>query len=85
MNIRLESHKMGVPFWTPTWNLKNEGARHLRGPILDPFLGETCLGILLGPTKSRSRLVFFGSKGLQGHSKRQKGGVQQPTRTEDAI
>ena len=38
---------------------KRRVRQHLRGPILDPFFGETCLENHLGPAKSRSRVFFF--------------------------
>ena len=70
LQIPLESYKMGVPFWTPTWNSKKWGAGDFWGPILDPFFGETCLERPPRAAKSDSNFVFFGSKSLQERSKR---------------
>ena len=54
-------------------------------PMLDPFLDETCLEIPLGPARSRSRALFFGSEGLQERSKSHSRGLRQPSRSRAAI
>ena len=81
---RLESHKMGVQFGTPTWNLKKEGAPTFAGSHFGPFFGEICLERPPRAAKSDSNFVFRlqePPRALQEGSKTLSEGI----RVEDAI
>ena len=57
-------------FRTQPGTSKRRVRQHLRGPILDPFFAETCLGKPPRAAKSDSKITFFGSKSVQERSKR---------------